>query len=439
MGIYEYNCYQFCNNNSFGGSVYVSGTTCDGLVQAYTLNYGECICMDTDYPLITCDNPIFSGECFPPSPTPTPTITPTNTSTMTPTPTMTSTQEPICPEQLILTQTSPTALSAYTGTYDRLYSWSGGNFNYAYLQTGSGGTWNFDVADSVGDYGVVYGRFDGTYYYTILPISQTSAPFSNINAYVIPRREDNYAVGIYPVTGLTALDFTLTTISNVVYPIGAGLNNFYIAYPEICPTPTTTPTNTSTPTPTETPTSTIGTTPTNTPTNTETPTPTPTNTETPIGSPTNTPTNTETPTSTPTETPTGTPTETPTMTPTNTITQTPSPSVPETLCIDITTNNSLDVNITQVLVDGNIASVTGGSLPNTPGNGTNLEVTLSAGTYDLQIAYTASIPGQRIEIVSPSTGYDCQNTSTGSGILTFSLVGFSSLICLTITAQDGTC
>lgn len=91
MGIYGYNCYNFCHNNSFGGSAYVSGTTCDGIVGAYTLTLGQCICMDLDFPIITCDNPIFSGECVPSTPTPTVTPTMTNTPTVTSTPTMTPT------------------------------------------------------------------------------------------------------------------------------------------------------------------------------------------------------------------------------------------------------------------------------------------------------------------------------------------------------------
>jgi hypothetical protein len=90
MGLYGYNCYTFCHDNSFGGSAYVSGTTCDGVVGAFTLNLGQCVCMDIDFPLISCDGPIFSGECFPN--TPTPTITPTTT--ITPTPTITSTMTP---------------------------------------------------------------------------------------------------------------------------------------------------------------------------------------------------------------------------------------------------------------------------------------------------------------------------------------------------------
>lgn len=296
------NCYNLCHNNSFGGSAYVSGTTCDGVVAAYTLTLGQCICMDLDFPIITCDNPIFSASCVPnvtPSMTPsssvTPTLTPTNTATptftptpsttigatptqtssptatqtrtpsatptLTPTQTVTSTQEAFCPSQLILTQTSPTTLSAYTGTYDRLYTYSGGSFNYAYYQTGTGATWNFDVADSSGDFGVVYGRFDGTRYYTIFAVSQSTP--SNINVYCALSATTGYVVGQI-LTSLPLLDSSLATSGSIIYPIGSGSNNFYIAYPESCPTST----------PTQSPTST----PTNTPTNTPTVTPTPSTT-----------------------------------------------------------------------------------------------------------------------------------------------------------------
>ena len=125
-------------------------------------------------------------------------------------------------------------------------------------------------------------------------------------------------------------------------------------------------------------------------------------------------------------------TSTPTMTPT----VTPSSSV---LCIDINTNNSLDIVINQVIVNGLIAYTTGGVMPNVPGNGTNLAVVLPAGTYTVDIAYTCSITGQRIEMTSPLTGYYCQNTSTGSNLMTFTGVGFSTLNCLQIFPQDGTC
>ena len=105
----DYNCYTFCNET--GGSNYVSGTTCDGIVQAYTLNFGDCICMDLDYPLITCDNPIFSGVCVPSTPTPTPTPTNTATPTNTPTYTPTTTNTPTntnTPTATITPSPSPT-------------------------------------------------------------------------------------------------------------------------------------------------------------------------------------------------------------------------------------------------------------------------------------------------------------------------------------------
>lgn len=92
MGLYGYNCYNFCHDNSFGGSAYISGTTCDGIVGAFYLTLGQCLCLDIDFPYITCDSPVFSGECVPS--TPTPTMTPTNTTTPTLTPTSTLTPTP---------------------------------------------------------------------------------------------------------------------------------------------------------------------------------------------------------------------------------------------------------------------------------------------------------------------------------------------------------
>lgn len=83
------NCISFTNNQDFGGSVYISGTTCLGIVSSYYLNYGESVCMDIEQPIITCENPVFSTECFD-YPTPTPTQTMTRTPTQTGTPNVTS-------------------------------------------------------------------------------------------------------------------------------------------------------------------------------------------------------------------------------------------------------------------------------------------------------------------------------------------------------------
>ena len=267
--------------------------------------------------------------CTPPTPTPTPTVTntPTNTATQTQTPTNTATQtetptntptntptstmEPVCPEQITLDTTS-SGLTQFNGTYTRLYSWSGGSFNYAYFRQPIL-NWVFDTADFDGNFGVAWGRFDGTNYYTVFAYNLVSGPPSTnkIDFYVCTERQDNYQIGL-PLTGVTVVDNSFITISNVKYP-SPGFsppftNDFYISYPENCPTatPTQTPTNTATPTNTPTPSVTIGLTPTATATNTSTPTNTPTRTPTNTATPTVTPTTTTTLTATPTRTPTPT-------------------------------------------------------------------------------------------------------------------------------------
>jgi hypothetical protein len=151
-----------------------------------------------------------------------------------------------------------------------------------------------------------------------------------------------------------------------------------------------------------------------------------------------TPTPSATPTITPTNTQTSTPTETISVSPTSTATPTLTPSVVP-LCIDVATNISLDITLNILEVDGSIASVSGGVWPNTPGNGASLYVNKPAGTYDVQIFYTCGVAGQHIEINSPLTGYACQNTTVGSGVVLFTGVGFSTLNCLQVLAADGTC
>ena len=318
-------CTEYIHNDPLGGSKYISGTTCSGTVGAFTLNFGQSICMNPYEPLFTCDNFDLGPLCGYPTPTPTstplipptpsvtststptntpttsetptpsvtstqtPTVTPTVTPTNTPTPTTTqtptvtpsftptSTQEPVCPEQITV---SSTLVPQYNGTYDRLYSYSGGTFNYVWRRSSATTPrWAFDVPDSEGNYAVAYGRYDGTTYFTIFGTSTTSP--EKIQNYSIMSSTTNNGIGSIVLAVL--LDNTFEIISNVKYPKrgNTGWNNFYVAYPESCPTPT----------PTRTPTPTITSTPTNTPTNTVTPTITRTNTPTP--------TVTRTPTSTP--------------------------------------------------------------------------------------------------------------------------------------------
>jgi len=206
-------------------------------------------------------------------------------------------------------------------------------------------------------------------------------------------------------------------------------------------TPTMTPTNTATPTSspqtTSTPTPSMTATQTNTPTNTGTPTSTP-----PLTTPTNTSTPTNTQTSTPTNTQTSTPTSTPQVSPTTTSTPTitPTPSITPTNLtanLDIT-NGSLDIQITAVYVNGVLTSVTGGSLPNTTGNGTNLSTT-QVGTYTVDVYYSTLIAGQHITLTDSDLFSTCINTSFGSNIATFTSVKVATYSNVIIDAQDGTC
>lgn len=56
-------CNTYIHNDPFGGSKYLSGTTCDGFTGEYTLNYGESICMDNDFPIITCNDLQIDDSC----------------------------------------------------------------------------------------------------------------------------------------------------------------------------------------------------------------------------------------------------------------------------------------------------------------------------------------------------------------------------------------
>jgi hypothetical protein len=109
------------------------------------------------------------------------------------------------------------------------------------------------------------------------------------------------------------------------------------------------------------------------------------------------------------------------------------------VCLDIITNGSLDIQITQVEVNGTPASYEGGQpLPNTTGNGTGLCSYIS-GNVDITVYWTSSIPGQHIDLVDSNNVAYCQNSSTGSQSYTFTGVELNVSQCLTIQANDGTC
>ena len=201
--------------------------------------------------------------------------------------------------------------------------------------------------------------------------------------------------------------------------------------PTLTPTITLTTTNTTTPTatPTLTPTQTV------TVTNTLTPSLTTTLTPTPSITSTSTPTNTATPSTTPPE-PSATPTNT--ITPTNTATPTPTSTI--SCCqIDILTNSSLDVDIDTFDVDGTAATVIGGSLPNTPGNGTTLCSTIT-GTVDITVSTFNTTAGQKITLCDSNGTCSCYNiTGTGPATWTWTDVVLNCSTPMTLIAEDGSC
>jgi hypothetical protein len=196
--------------------------------------------------------------------TSTPTQTPTNTSTQTPTPSITP--YPVCPEQLQFDYSGTTAeFSAFTGTYQRAYAYTGGTMVGGYVDYLTPSlTYNFIVgADPSGKLAAIYTRFDGSIYYTIIATSNNGG---NILQYAIYQTNTDYVFnGQQPLPFAIGLD-SITVSPNVggLYFPRQGDNEAtneelkYISYPIICPTPTptntTTPTNTSTPTNTTTPT-----------------------------------------------------------------------------------------------------------------------------------------------------------------------------------------
>jgi hypothetical protein len=74
-------CITYLHNDPFdsGGTKFISGTTCNGSVDSYNLNFGDSACMEAELPLVICDGLTISGSCDtqPPTPTPTTTMTPT--------------------------------------------------------------------------------------------------------------------------------------------------------------------------------------------------------------------------------------------------------------------------------------------------------------------------------------------------------------------------
>ena len=142
-------------------------------------------------------------------------------------------------------------------------------------------------------------------------------------------------------------------------------------------------------------------------------------------------------TTTTTSTTTSTTTIEPTTTTTSTTTSTTTPS--PTAQIDIT-NDSYDVEIGSVNAGG--ASTTGGSFPNSTGNGTNVFTDISIsipGTYQIDVYITAGLGGQSVIVTDSNGDPQCQSFPSGAHTLSFTGVYIDNITNVIIHAGAGAC
>jgi hypothetical protein len=184
------------------------------------------------------------------------------------TPSITPTSNPFCGDQVIVSQ-GTSNMTAFNGTYDRVYVWTGGTMNYGYRQQTSE-TFITGTAPNSLNY-VVYKEQSSNRFITRYFNSTTDRGW-----FFYTGTTSTFGSN---TTGSVVFGFTGTTSNGTEKYIRSGLNesnvfigsNFYASYPSVCPTstptntPSLTPTITSTITPSITPTITTTITPSITP------------------------------------------------------------------------------------------------------------------------------------------------------------------------------
>jgi hypothetical protein len=144
---------------------------------------------------------------------------------------------------------------------------------------------------------------------------------------------------------------------------------------------------------------------------------------------------TTTTTSTTTAAPTSTTTTSTTAAPTTTSTTTSTTTAAANIFIQ---NLSLDVSITQVDFGGITATLVAGTLPNTTGNGTDLNTT-QVGTFTLDVYRSNTVAGQHITVTDSNLAVQCIFFSNGTAIESFSGVVYDGVTPINIEALDGAC
>ena len=110
---------------------------------------------------------------------------------------------------------------------------------------------------------------------------------------------------------------------------------------------------------------------------------------------------------------------------------------PLELCISVY-NNSLDITVTDVYVNG-IQATPIGVWPNTTGNGGSLTIALPPGTYSVEVFHSCSVSGQKVSVLDSNSFNQCSPITTGGSSTTFSGVNMDNIQCLLISAEDGAC
>ena len=282
--------------------------------------------------------------------------------------------------------------------------------------------------------------------------------YDELGSTYIGTYNQNYAFGDLNIFNPSISTTTTTTTTTIAPTTTTTTTSTTTAAPT---TSTTTSTTTTAPTTSTTTSTTTAAPTTSTTTSTTTAAPlTSTTTSTTTAAPTTSTTTstttaaptTSTTTSTTTAAPTTSTTTTTTTAPITTSTTTTTTTAPITTSTTTTTttaaplvanifiiNSSLDVAVSQVDFNGVTATFVGGQpLPNTTGNGTNLN-TSQIGTYTLDVYRNNATAAQHITVTDSNGSIQCNFFSSGSATESYSGVVYDGVTALQIDVADGSC
>ncbi len=101
-------------------------------------------------------------------------------------------------------------------------------------------------------------------------------------------------------------------------------------------------------------------------------------------------------------------------------------------------NNSLDIQITDVWVDGVAATLVSGSLPLGSGSGATMSTKITGASRSVQVFYTSIVPGQKIRVTDSYGNIFCQGSGSGSPLI-FPGCIIDPEYPISVEAEDGNC